>query len=73
MTYNPHKHVPDRIDKITADGLVKLHEALNERNAERLRSVPPEEQKRLLWRLVRKNTISVEIGEGWRTEQSNSN
>lgn len=62
--YDSFAFVPDRIDQITASGLKQLHEALNERNRAKLRSVPIEEQGALLWALVDKDTIDVDLTDG---------
>ena len=59
--YDPHQYVPDRIDILTADGLVQLHEALNDENAARLRGEEPEFQAVLFWDMVEKGVISPKI------------
>jgi len=64
--YNPFEYVPDRIDAITADGLVAMHEALNDENTARLESMPIEDQGMMLWKMVEKGTIDVDLSEGRR-------
>jgi hypothetical protein len=56
--------VPDRIDAITASGLVEMHEALNERNTAKLESLPIEDQGIMLWKMVEKGTIDVDLTSG---------
>ena len=60
--YDPFEFVPDRVDQVTASGLVELHEALNDRNRARLESVPIETQGLLLWKLVEKGHIDLSVG-----------
>jgi len=62
--YDPFEYVPDRIDQITASGLEQLHDELNDQNKAKLRSVPVEQQAGVLWRLVEKGTISLDIAGG---------
>ena len=59
--YDPFEHVPDRIDVISASGLVEMHEALNEENAAVLESLPIEEQAIMLWKMVEKGVIDVDL------------
>jgi hypothetical protein len=59
--YDPFEYVPDRIDQITASGLEQLHDALADRNKARLRSVPVEQQAGILWSLVEKEVIDVDV------------
>jgi hypothetical protein len=59
---NPHEHVPDRIDTITAEGIAELHEALSDANAARLANEPPEVQAALLWRMVESGAVDLSLG-----------
>lgn len=62
--YDPFEYVPDRIDAITANGLVEMHEALNEQNTAKLESLPIEDQGVMLWKMVEKGTIDVDLTSG---------
>ena len=65
--YDPFEYVPDRIDAISASGLVEMHEALNEQNTVKLESMPIEEQAIMLWKMVEKGVIDVDLTQGsWR-------
>ena len=64
--YDPFEHVPDRIDAISASGLIEMHEALNELNTARLESLPVEGQAVMLWKMVEKGVIDVDLTEGRR-------
>ena len=64
--YDPFEYVPDRIDAITADGLVAMHDALNEENTTKLESMPVEDQGIMLWKMVEEGTIDVDLSEGRR-------
>ena len=65
--YDPFEHVPGRIDAISASGLVEMHEALNEQNTVKLESMPIEEQAIMLWKMVEKGVIDVDLTQGsWR-------
>ena len=59
--YDPHQYVPDRIDILSADGLVQMHEALSDENAAKLRSVDPEEQAVMFWKMVEKGVITADL------------
>ena len=64
--YDPFEHVPDRIDAISASGLVEMHDALNEENTAKLESLPIEEQAIMLWKMVENGVIDVDLTEGSR-------
>jgi riboflavin biosynthesis pyrimidine reductase len=64
--YDPFEHVPDRIDAISASGLIEMHEALNELDTARLESLPVEGQAVMLWNMVEKGVIDVDLTEGRR-------
>ena len=64
--YDPFEHVPDRIDAISASGLVEMHEALNEQNTARLESLPVEDQAIMLWKMVENGVIDVDLTESRR-------
>ena len=64
--YDPFEHVPDRIDAISASGLVEMHEALNEENTAQLESLPIEDQAIMLWKMVEKGVIDVDLTDGSR-------
>ena len=59
--YDPYQYVPDRIDILSADGLVQMHEALNDENAARLRAEDPEVQAVLFWDMVETGVITPTI------------
>ena len=61
--YDPFEHVPDRIDAISASGLVEMHDALNEENTAQLESLPIEDQAIMLWKMVEKGVIDVDLTE----------
>ena len=46
--YDPFAYVPNRIDAISASGLVEMHDALNEQNTMKLESMPIEDQAIML-------------------------
>ena len=65
--YDPFEYVPDRIDAISASGLVEMHETLNEQNTVKLESMPIEEQAIMLWKMVENGVIDVDLTQGsWR-------
>lgn len=64
--YDPFAFVPDRIDAVSASGLEQLHEALSERNRIKLVSLPIEKQAVLLWDLVERGAVDVELRRGER-------
>ena len=65
--YDPFEYVPDRIDAISASGLVEMHEALNEQSTVKLESMPIEEQAIMLWKMVENGVIDVDLTQGsWR-------
>jgi len=64
--YDPFECVPDRIDAISASGLVEMHEALNEENTAKLESLPIEEQAIMLWKMVENGVIDVDLTEASR-------
>ena len=64
--YDPFEYVPDRIDAISASGLVEIHDALNEENTAKLESMPIEDQAIMLWKMVEKGVIDVDLTEGGR-------
>ena len=64
--YDPFEYVPDRIDAISASGLVEMHEALNEENTAELESLPIEYQAIMLWKMVEKGVIDVDLTEASR-------
>ena len=64
--YDPFEYVPDRIDAISASGLVEMHDALNEQNTVKLESMPIEDQAIMLWKMVEKGVIDVGLTEGSR-------
>ena len=64
--YDPFEHVPDRIDAINASGLVEMHDALNEENTAQLESLPIEDQAIMLWKMVEKGIIDVDLTEASR-------
>ena len=64
--YDLFEYVPDRIDIVSASGLVEMHDALNEESTARLESLPIEDQAIMLWRMVEKGVIDVDLTEGSR-------
>ena len=64
--YDPFAFVPDRIDAVSASGLEQLHDALSEQNRAKLVSLPIEKQAVLLWDLVERGAVSVDLRRGER-------
>ena len=64
--YDPFEHVPNRIDAISASGLVEMHDALNEENTAQLESLSIEDQAIMLWKMVEKGVIDVDLTEASR-------
>ena len=64
--YDPYEYVPDRIDIVSASGLVEMHDALNEKNTAKLESLPIEDQAIMLWKMVEKGVIDVDLTEASR-------
>lgn len=60
--FDPHQHVPDRIDYITADGIEKVHEHLSDDNAAEYAQASVEEQAAFLWEMVDRGVIDLTIG-----------
>ena len=60
--WDPFEFVPDRIDLVTASGLVELHNALNDRNTASLRGEEIEVAAHILWDLVDKGAIDLSVG-----------
>ena len=63
---DPFEHVPDQIDVISASGLVEMHDALNEENTAQLESLSIEDQAIMLWKMVEKGVIDVDLTDGSR-------
>ena len=59
--YDPFAFVPERIDVVSASGLEQLHAALSERNRAKLVSLPIEKQAVLLWDLVERGAVDVDL------------
>jgi hypothetical protein len=59
--YDPSEFVPDRIDQVTASGLEQLHDALGSERKAKFRSVAIETQAAILWDLVEKGAISLDV------------
>ena len=64
--YDPFAFVPERIDAVSASGLEQLHAALSEHNRAKLVSLPIEEQAALLWDLVKRGAVDVDLRRGER-------
>jgi len=62
--YDPFEFVPDQIDIVSASGLVEMHDALNEENTAKLESMPIEDQAIMLWKMVEKGVIDVDLTDG---------
>ena len=60
------KYVPDRIDAISASGLVEMHDALNDENTVELESLPIEDWAIMLWKMVEKGVIDADLTEASR-------
>ena len=56
--YDPHQYVPEFFDSMTASGLVRVHEALNDQNAATLRTQHPALQAHHFWRMVEAGHIT---------------
>ncbi|WP_241431181.1 hypothetical protein [Halococcus thailandensis] len=60
-TFDPHQHVPDEIDYITADGIEQVHEHLNDENAAIYAASSVEEQAAFLWKMVDQDVIDLSL------------
>ena len=58
---NPHRHVPDEIDYITADGIEQVHDHLNDENAAIYAASSVEEQAAFLWKMVDQGVIDLSL------------
>ncbi|WP_425311110.1 hypothetical protein [Halococcus dombrowskii] len=58
---NPHRHVPDEIDYITADGIEQVHEHLSDENAAIYAASSVEEQAAFLWKMVDQGVIDLSL------------
>lgn len=61
--FDPHQHVPDRIDYITADGIKQVHDSLSDENAAEYAQAPVERQAMFLWEMVDRGVIDLKIGD----------
>ena len=61
--YDPHQYVPEFLDPMTASGLVRMHEALNDENAATLRTQHPTLQAHHFWRMVEAGHITTASGQ----------
>jgi hypothetical protein len=59
--FDPHQHVPDEIDTITADGIEQVHEHLSNDNADEYAEASVEEQAAFLWEMVDRDVIDLNI------------
>lgn len=59
---DPHQHVPDRIDYITADGIEQVHDHLSDENATEYAEASVEEQAAFLWEMVDRDVIDLSLG-----------
>jgi hypothetical protein len=61
-TFDPHQHVPDEIDLITADGIEQVHDHLSDDNAAEYAEASVEEQAAFLWDMVDRGVIDLNVG-----------
>jgi hypothetical protein len=61
---DPHQHVPDHIDIITADGIEQVHDALGDENAAEYAAAAVEEQAAFLWEMVDRGVIDLSLEGG---------
>jgi hypothetical protein len=61
-TFDPHQHVPDEIDTITADGIEQVHDHLSDDNAAEYAEASVEEQAAFLWDMVDRGAIDLNVG-----------
>ena len=61
--YDPHQYVPKFLDPMTASGLVRMHEALNDENAATLRTQHPTLQAHHFWKMVEAGHITPASGQ----------
>ncbi|HET7325442.1 MAG TPA: hypothetical protein VFJ06_14035 [Halococcus sp.] len=62
--FDPHRHVPDEIDYITADGIEQVHDHLSDENAAEYAEASVEYQAAFLWEMVDRGVIDLTIGGG---------
>jgi hypothetical protein len=60
--FDPHQHVPDEIDHITADGIEQVHDHLSDDNAAEYAEASVEEQAAFLWNMVDRGAIDLNVG-----------
>jgi hypothetical protein len=60
-TFDPYQHVPDEIDRITADGIEQIHDHLSDENAALYAASSVEEQAAFLWKMVDRDVINLSI------------
>ena len=60
-TFDPHQHVPDEIDYITADGIEQVHEHLSDENAAIYADASVGEQAAFLWEMVDQGVIELSL------------
>jgi len=63
QNYDPHQYVPEFFDPMTASGLVRMHEALNDENAATLRTQHPTLQAHHFWKMVEAGHITPASGQ----------
>ena len=61
--YDPHQYVPEFLDPMTASGLVRMHEALDDQNAATLRTRHPTLQAHHFWKMVEAGHITPASGQ----------
>ena len=59
--FDPHQHVPDKIDHITADGIEQVHDHLSDENAAIYAASSVEEQAAFLWEMVDRGVIDLNL------------
>ena len=70
--YNPRQYVPDVIDQVTASGLEEMHDSLNAINRARLEGEDIAVQAHLLWEMVEKGAIDLDMSGGTRGTEVSS-
>jgi hypothetical protein len=59
--FDPHQHVPNKIDRLTADGIEQVHDHLSDDNAAEYAQASVEYQAAFLWEMVDQGVIDLRI------------
>jgi len=61
--YDLHQYVPEFVDPMTASGLVRMHEALNDENGATFRTQHPALQAHHFWKMIEVGHITPASGQ----------